>query len=123
VDIDESVTADVGRIGQLTSNLLGNAVTHGAADQPVRLDASTHGGQFVLSVANGGPRIEAAAMSRLFQPFFRGTVQPNQQGLGLGLHIAAEIAKEHGGAIAVTSDDRETRFTFTMPCRLQEVGA
>jgi sigma-B regulation protein RsbU (phosphoserine phosphatase) len=37
------------------------------------------------------------------KPFFRGEVQPSQQGLGLGLHIASEIAKAHGGIIDVTS--------------------
>jgi sigma-B regulation protein RsbU (phosphoserine phosphatase) len=121
VAINEPVTADASRIGQLTSNLLSNALTHGAADQPVQLEASTRDGQFVLSVANGGAPIEPVAMSRLFQPFFRGSIRPSQQGLGLGLHIAAEIAKEHGGAIALTSDDRETRFTFTMPCQPQRV--
>ena len=39
------------------------------------------------------------AMARLFQPFFRDEVRANQQGLGLGLHIASEIARAHGGQI------------------------
>ncbi len=54
-------------------------------------------------------------MAWLFQPFFRGEVRPSQQGLGLGLHIASEIAQVHGGTLTVTSDDKETRFTFRMP--------
>ncbi|VVC55931.1 protein of unknown function [Beijerinckiaceae bacterium RH AL1] len=54
-------------------------------------------------------------MDRLFQPFFRGEVQSSQQGLGLGLHISSEIAKAHGGTIAVTSSPVQTRFTFRMP--------
>jgi phosphoserine phosphatase RsbU/P len=54
-------------------------------------------------------------MERLFQPFFRGEAQPSQNGLGLGLHIASEIAKAHGGALEVASTPQETRFTFQMP--------
>lgn len=117
VTIFEPVEADHGRIGQLVSNLLGNAITHGAADQPITLNACTQGGAFELSVANGGAPIPYAAMARLFQPFFRGAVQPSQHGLGLGLHIASEIARAHGGEISVVSDEAETRFTFRMPCR------
>jgi phosphoserine phosphatase RsbU/P len=63
---------------------------------------------FELSVAE-------KAKERLFQPFYRGEVRPSQQGLGLGLYIASEIAKAHGGALAVTSVQDETRFTFSMP--------
>jgi sigma-B regulation protein RsbU (phosphoserine phosphatase) len=54
-------------------------------------------------------------MERLFQPFFRGEVRPSQQGLGLGLHIASEIAKAHNGSLQVSSDETETRFTLVMP--------
>ena len=116
VDIREPVAADASRIGQLVSNLLGNALTHGARDQPVQVDAVTRDGMFELSVANQGAPIPPEMMDNLFKPFFRGAVRPTQQGLGLGLHIAAEIAKVHGGELGVTSDAAETRFTFRMPC-------
>jgi sigma-B regulation protein RsbU (phosphoserine phosphatase) len=54
-------------------------------------------------------------MARLFQPFARGDVRREQQGLGLGLYIASEIARAHGGTIEVTSSAEETCFTFSMP--------
>jgi sigma-B regulation protein RsbU (phosphoserine phosphatase) len=54
-------------------------------------------------------------MEHLFSPFSRGDVHPSKQGLGLGLYIASEIAKAHGGAIDVTSTDELTCFTFRMP--------
>jgi sigma-B regulation protein RsbU (phosphoserine phosphatase) len=112
------VNCDRSRIGQMVSNLLGNALTHGAPDKPVRIVASTDDGMFVLWIANAGEPIPEAAMTDLFQPFFRGTVRASLQGLGLGLHIASEIAKAHEGELAVTSTAEETRFTFRMPLRV-----
>jgi signal transduction histidine kinase len=54
-------------------------------------------------------------MAMLFQPFARGSLRPHEQGLGLGLYIASEIARAHDGTLEVSSDAEETRFTFRMP--------
>ncbi len=114
-EMTEPVYCDRTRIGQLASNLIGNALTHGAPDQPVRVAAKTEAGEFEFWVANAGEPIPAAAMEKLFEPFFRGDVRDSRQGLGLGLHIASQIAKAHGGRIDVMSAPEETRFVFTMP--------
>ena len=113
----ERVNCDRTRIAQLFSNLLGNAITHGTADRPIRVHAATDGAQFELWVSNAGDPIPAAALDRLFRPFTRGAIRPNQQGLGLGLYIASEIARAHGGTLDVSSTPEETRFTFRMPLR------
>jgi sigma-B regulation protein RsbU (phosphoserine phosphatase) len=115
--IDGPVDCDRTRIGQLASNLVGNALSHGASNEPVRVRAETQGGLFKLSVANGGDPIPEAAIDKLFEPFFRGEVRASRQGLGLGLHIAAQIAKAHDGALTATSNTEETKFTFVMPLR------
>jgi phosphoserine phosphatase RsbU/P len=115
--IDQPVDCDRTRIGQLVSNLVGNALSHGATNEPVRVRAGTEGGLFKLSVANGGEPIPEAAREKLFEPFFRGEVRASRQGLGLGLHIASQIAKAHDGALTVTSTSEETIFTFVMPLR------
>jgi signal transduction histidine kinase len=111
----DPVDCDRTRIAQLLSNLLGNAITHGAVDQPIHVQASTDGSRFELWVANAGDPIPSAALDRLFRPFTRGAVRPNQQGLGLGLYIASEIARAHEGTLDVVSSAEETRFTFRMP--------
>ena len=113
-DLTQDVDCDGGRIAQLFSNLLGNALTHGTADSPVRVRAITQGGEFELSVANSGAAIPAEAIDRLFQPFYR-VAQDSRQGLGLGLYISSAIARAHGGRIEVASSPQETRFTFRMP--------
>ena len=114
-DLAAPVDCDRSRVARLFSNLLGNALLYGKADAPVTIRASTRGGTFELSVANAGDQIPAAALARLFEPFARGDVRPNQQGLGLGLYIASQIARAHGGTLEVTSTPAETRFTFRMP--------
>jgi phosphoserine phosphatase RsbU/P len=113
-DLSEPVHADPVRIGQLFSNLLGNALTHGDPARPIRVTAKT-AGSFELAICNAGPPIPPAAMDRLFMPFARGEVRPSREGLGLGLYIASEIAKAHGGAMEVTSVEEQTCFTFRMP--------
>ena len=116
-ELEIPVFCDANRIAQLFSNLLGNAISHGAPDRPVRVHATATGGVFELSVANGGAPIPEDARRRLFQPFYRGEAHLPSQGLGLGLYIAGEIAKAHGGTIKVDSSEAETRFTFRMPLR------
>jgi sigma-B regulation protein RsbU (phosphoserine phosphatase) len=113
--ITEPVSFDKARIAQLVSNLLGNALTHGAAETPISVRATTEAGMLEISVANAGEPISEKAMERLFQPFFRGEVRHSQQGLGLGLHIASEIAMAHDGVLTVKSSTQETRFVFRMP--------
>jgi signal transduction histidine kinase len=112
--IQEMVTADRDRIGQLFSNLLGNALTYGPPSEPVQVKAATSGGRFELSVTNKGAPIPDDIQARLFLPFVRG-IQSNQKGLGLGLYIASEIAKAHGGMLGVTSSLKSTTFSFSMP--------
>jgi signal transduction histidine kinase len=114
-DMREPVNCDPQRIGQLFSNLLGNAVTHGASDRPIEVRATSGGGMFELSVVNSGDPIPPEATEKLFQPFYRGGARRSPQGLGLGLFIASEIASAHGGTLKVDSSDRKTRFTLQIP--------
>ena len=91
----------------------------GRRPEPITVRAVTSAGKLEISVANGGRPIDEATRVKLFQPFFRGDLRPNQVGLGLGLHIASEIAKSHGGTLEVTSNAHETRFTFIMALAAQ----
>lgn len=114
-DVAGAVLCDRSRLAQLFSNLIGNALVHGDASAPVRIEAALAEDQFIFSVANAGPPIDAEAMKRLFEPFSRGEVRPSGRGLGLGLYICAEIARAHGGTLDARSTEEGTRFTFRMP--------
>ena len=113
--LDRPVACDPDRIGQLLSNLLGNALSHGDPSGPVSVQAGIDDEDFVLSVANTGAPIPDSARAELFKPFSRLKPGEVREGLGLGLYIASQIALAHGGRIDVASDETETRFTFRMP--------
>lgn len=116
MDIPGPVHCDRARVAQLLSNLLGNAISHGAQDRPIHVGAEVIDGLFRLQVANEGQPIPKEKIPELFTAFSRVGNGPGQEGLGLGLYIASEIAKAHGGRMDVTSGAKRTIFTFEMPC-------
>ena len=115
IDMDRIVDCDSGRMAQLLSNLLANAITHGDMTAPIQVDIATRDDTFELTVSNQGVPIPPQVKDQLFQPFFRGPDPQRRQGLGLGLFIASEIARAHGGSLSVHSDRTLTRFHFQMP--------
>ncbi|WP_172124027.1 MULTISPECIES: GAF domain-containing sensor histidine kinase [unclassified Devosia] len=116
IDIPRAIKVDHHRIAQMFSNLLGNAITHGADDQPIHVQVKLEDeATLALSVINASEPIPPEMMEHLFKAFHRGQVRSNAEGLGLGLYIAAQIAEAHGGKIDVHSDAEATRFTFRMP--------
>jgi signal transduction histidine kinase len=117
MSVTEPVDCDLARIGQLVSNLVGNAIDHGAPDQPIQVIAATQDGWFEFSVTNAGEQIPPASLAHIFDPYARGAHRPSRQGLGLGLYISNEIAKAHGGTLGVISTRDQTSFTFRMPSR------
>lgn len=116
-EMNHPVSVDRKRISQLFSNLLANAVSYGKPGHPVMVEAVSRPEGFFLDVSNAGERIPESSMPLLFQPFSRGKVQQGQDGLGLGLYIASEIAKAHGGNLTAVSNDEQTKFSFRMPQR------
>jgi sigma-B regulation protein RsbU (phosphoserine phosphatase) len=106
------VVCDPARISQLVSNLLANAIIHGASQSPILLSAKTEEDYWEISVSNGGKPIPAKDLAHLFHPFHREKSRASLNGLGLGLYIASEIAKAHKGSLDVVSDEHATCFTL-----------
>lgn len=109
------LAVDHNRIGQMLSNLIGNAITHGDPDQPIRIGGGINDKNLTIYVANGGRPIPEEAIPHLFEAFYRQDQGKTKDGLGLGLFIASEIARVHGGSLSVRSDEKETRFTCALP--------
>ena len=116
IDLGTTVRCDRGRIQQLVSNLLGNALTHGSKDGRVALDASIVGGTLVIEIANDGEPIPPESLAKVFAPFWRSSISSSREGLGLGLYICAQIVKAHAGTLEVRSTREDgTRFIACLP--------
>jgi signal transduction histidine kinase len=110
------VRCDLARIQQVASNLVGNALTHGAPDTPVRVQARSDEHFLILEVWNAGEAIAPDSISKIFEPFWRNSTSATRQGLGLGLHICAQIVRAHRGELSVTSTtEHGTTFTARLP--------
>jgi signal transduction histidine kinase len=114
-DIAGEVTCDAPRLAQLLANLVHNALSYGQEDTPVHVDAAIHEGSLELAVTNEGAPIPEEKLARLFQPFTRGSGESRQPGLGLGLYIASEIARGHGGKLEFKGASGTNRFVLTIP--------
>jgi signal transduction histidine kinase len=114
--LDGPVTCDRTRVQQLLSNLVVNALLHGAHDRPVTVEVVTGDGALEISVQNHGKPIPSGDLENVFQPYWRDPRHRTSGGLGLGLYICCEIAKAHGGTISVTSNAEDgTCFTARLP--------
>jgi signal transduction histidine kinase len=107
-----TLLCDRGRMAQMLSNLLNNALVHGDPAKPVEVAAREENGVFQLTVTNAGVRIPDEVKRQLFKPFWRGSVKVAREGLGLGLFIVSEIARSHGGSIEVVTSDAATSFIY-----------
>ena len=108
---------DDGRLGQLVSNLVGNALQHGTAGTPVHVDVNgANTAMITIVVANAGVP-EPTVLDTLFDPFQRGRrASARHDGLGLGLFIAREIVDAHGGRIEVAVEEPDrTVFRVSLP--------
>ena len=103
------------RIGQLLSNLLANALTHGDGSARLGDRRGSMAERSSLSLQIAATRSRPRSCARLFEPFYRSAGDANPQGLGLGLYIASEIARAHGGTLSVASGPEETRFVLMIP--------
>ncbi|NML96640.1 HAMP domain-containing histidine kinase [Paraburkholderia sp. RP-4-7] len=109
------------RLQQLLGNLVLNAIKYGASDAPVRVVVTGEERDVRFEVRNHGAAIERMTLERIFDPLQRGLNHKDSYdadgNLGLGLYIAREIAKAHGGEIEARSDETETVFAVRLPRR------
>jgi signal transduction histidine kinase len=107
------------RLQQLLGNLVTNAIKYGAPDEPVRVVVTGEEDGLRFEVRNAGSLIDRATLSQIFEPLRRGPEHGGRHhadgSLGLGLYIAREIAKAHGGEIEARSEEAETVFAVRLP--------
>ena len=110
------VLADQRWLHQVVTNLLGNALKFTPAGGTVTISTKQDGANAVLVVADTGVGIPAGELPRIFDRFWRGQAAAQTSGSGIGLAIAAELARAHGGTLTAASQPGEgTRLTLTLP--------
>jgi signal transduction histidine kinase len=105
---------DADRLKQVVLNILKNAVASTRAGQRIRVRTRASEGWAQIEIANDGERMAGEILDQLFVPFATG----RNRGCGLGLAVADQIVKEHGGEIRVRSDEEwSVVFTVSLPIR------
>jgi PAS domain S-box-containing protein len=110
-----AVAADRGRVQQVLSNLVGNALKFTPRGGRVCVAACAHPLGVRFAVTDTGPGIPAEQLPQIFGRFWQ-ALRTDRRGLGLGLAIARGIVEAHGGEIGVASREGEgSTFSFTLP--------
>ena len=118
-DVDAVGEWDGDRVAQILTNLLSNAIRHGAKGGPIEVGLVADGAdELVLTVHNLG-QVAPEVLPHLFMPFrSRTDYRARAEGLGLGLFIVERIVDAHGGEIGVVSDATNgTTFRVRLPRR------
>jgi hypothetical protein len=116
IRVTGSVRCDLGRLQQLASNLVANALTHGEPHSPIKITARVDEHDLILEVWNAGEPIPSESIDKIFEPFWRHSISTGRNGLGLGLHICSQIVRAHEGRISVISTrETGTQFTARLP--------
>ena len=105
-------------MNQVLGNLVSNAVKYGDHDGLIELALSKQNGQALLTVSNTGAPIPPADQGKVFDRFYRADSSRSREieGVGLGLSLAREMARAHGGdLVLVQSDEQRTTFALRLP--------
>ena len=111
-----TVLGDRARLGQVLANLLSNAIKFTPEGGQIKVLVDTADGAARISVADSGPGIPADEQGRVLERFWRGNAARGTSGRGIGLAVAADIIRAHGGQIEVgKADAGGARFVVTLP--------
>jgi PAS domain S-box-containing protein len=110
VAAETTATVDAGRLDQVVTNLVDNALKYSSAVVDVELEPVDDG--VWITVTDVGIGLDADALQHLFQPFGRAPNAAEIQGMGLGLYIARQIVERHGGWIRASSPGPNLGATF-----------
>ena len=108
---------DPSKMGTALANLLSNAIRFSPRNGTIRLRLERVDGRIRIDIHDQGPGVAEADRGRIFEPFYRGHVQPTDaaRGSGVGLSIVHEYIAAHGGQIALLTDTGGAHFRIELP--------
>jgi signal transduction histidine kinase len=113
------IATDRDALEQIILNLVDNCIKYAAAGKRLRVALRTTKTGYQLEFADRGPGIPASRQQQVFQKFYRGdsSLTTRQQGSGLGLSIARQLARDLGGELACRQVEQGACFVLTLPQR------
>jgi len=111
------IVADSEKIARVFTNIIKNAIEYSFSDSVIIFSACSSAEYITAIIENKGKTIPKDNLNRLFDKFYRDDETSNLDngGAGLGLAIAKEIIRLHGGNIIAESSEEITRFIITLP--------
>lgn len=120
-DVPSTIATDRRLVRLAMKQLLDNARKYSPPEQPILVRVHTSGGRLAIAVTDHGEGIPAKEQQRIFDRLYRSpSIERQVPGSGLGLSIARNIARAHGGDLTVSSRPGETTFELTLPADLKE---
>lgn len=108
-DLKMNVLFDEHHLSIALADIIKNAIE--AHAKKIAIEAQVEGKKAIISIANDGVQIKPDELEKVFEPYFT----TKKGGTGLGLSIVKDIIDEHNGSIAVSSNDKGTKFTISLP--------
>jgi signal transduction histidine kinase len=117
LDAPRPIPFDADAVEQVVGNLLANVEKYAAAGGRAEINSRQGGGATIVRVADRGPGIPAAAAERIFEPFVRlsDRLTEGVSGTGIGLAIARDLARAHGGELRLEPSERGACFALELP--------
>jgi signal transduction histidine kinase len=116
LDFDEYyIHANEEMMKEVWINLIDNAVKYSDKGESVGIAITETGGRLLVSVSNTGAEIPEESKELIFRKFYQADESHSSEGNGVGLAIVREIVRLHNGEVTVTSGDRRTVFTVSLP--------
>ena len=112
-----ALAVDADKLSAALGNLLSNSIRFSPVDGTLSITLSALPGKVRIDLQDQGPGVAPADRERIFEPFFRGEVQPDDavRGTGIGLSIVREYVQAHGGRVDLLPDGPGAHFRIELP--------
>ena len=113
---------DAELLGSAIGNLLSNAIRFSPRGATIVVEVRHEGAALQIDIADAGPGVPETERERVFEPFYRGSLQPDDAlpGTGIGLSIVAETVHAHGGRVSILPSSPGARFRIELPHALPD---